>query len=137
MGDKRIFKNFRFYLEQNRELVATYICKDCGKEMDAPLHYHIPCTNGHIPMYHNATFQCDECYEAANKPPAPKLNEDEITFLWKFNKEDEIKSVRRSEVDKVCYVICNSGKQYMLPYQMLSSIPAGPSYTYSELIKEG
>lgn len=60
----KFFNNVRLYIKDvdTGLLCVKFICKYCGKEMDEPYSYYIPCTSN-LCKYHETTFICCDCYE--------------------------------------------------------------------------
>lgn len=57
------FKGIRLYLKDKETglLAMKFVCQSCGKEMDEPEQYRIPCSCG-APIIPKTIFYCNECY---------------------------------------------------------------------------
>ena len=42
------------------------ICKTCGKVMDEPASFWMPCSSGHVPLIHQTEFLCKECHNGGS-----------------------------------------------------------------------
>ena len=62
------FENVKLYLADANtgELRVTYVCEDCGKEMDKPVYWQYKkpvITNGNYPNEVGYFFYCEKCHE--------------------------------------------------------------------------
>lgn len=66
-GSVDFFKGVRLYIKDKDTglLAIKFVCQNCGKEMDEPEQYQIPCSYN-TPLIQKAKFYCNECYNGGN-----------------------------------------------------------------------
>lgn len=62
------FKGIRLYLKDKETglLAMKFVCCKCGKEIDEPASFWIPCSSGHVPLIHQTEFLCKECHNGGS-----------------------------------------------------------------------
>ncbi len=58
------FKGIRLYLKDKDTglLAMKFVCCKCGKEIDEPASFQMPCSSDHVALIHQTEFLCKECY---------------------------------------------------------------------------
>lgn len=59
-----LFNNIKLYLAAPATglLRVTYICYDCGIEIDYPYYHETPCAVAGVQHYDEAAYLCEGCY---------------------------------------------------------------------------
>lgn len=65
----KYFNGIRLYLKDQETglLEIRFVCEHCGKEMEQPEGYFIPCSLSGSPKVHETEFYCNECYKERTK----------------------------------------------------------------------